>query len=277
MAAIIENHSLRRINTNLPREVLNTILDYTDACSYIIKNSPYSIDIFDFNTHILIRRIPTFYLFRISVSPSGIFVAGSNKNRMHIWNIMTGELNNVIVEENFAKTPFHTFTPNNELLIAFNNLINCYTYYEESNTWNKTSTYQISTHEDQDIISCIKHNSSLDIFACGTDAGYIYIFDTRTKNLIHTFSLETRIYYNEIRAIDFKNNILVATSYNSNNIFDIITKNSKIIEEPDIEYDYKPFLIDTVMITPCLKKLIGQIKFNTFIWEVSTGILINKL
>ena len=142
--------------TNLPVELVKHIVKMGDLC-YIITKGPMGIEVRHFYTNQIIKTIETFTLLHISVSPlinGCIYVVGSNTRRIGIWNIYSSELitefesSYIPEEDDWCYTrlsnsgePTHTFTPNNNLLIASGYKIKVYTF--ESNMWVNTNTIEL--------------------------------------------------------------------------------------------------------------------------------------
>jgi WD40 repeat protein len=164
--------------------------------------------------------------------------------------------------------PCHTFTPDGNLLVGHANCIYCFSYSTETNTFHKVNTNTIP--ETDCIITNVNHNS-VNMFACGTNTGNIYVFNT-TSTLIHTLTEFTKEEVNEIHCIDFKNKTLVASSWSQKQIcFDLTTNTHHILEKPKFGKYRTPFIVTNLVITPCMTKVIGTYNFHTFVWDLSTG------
>ncbi len=253
--------------------------NFNDDCFSIVKKTSNKIEIFDFNTLELSKVINTVcWLFQISVSFCGKFVAGSNeKNYVFVWNIETGDLIEKIVLNDLDYQPFHTFTPDGNLMIGYATRIYCFSYSSDINKFQMNYTYTIP--ETDTIITSVVHNSS-DMFACGTNSGSIYVFNTTSNQLVHTLSEFTtnKDEHNEIYSIDFKNNMLVASSWGKKQIcFDLAKNTNQVLEKPKFGNYHTPFIISNLLITPCVTKVIGTYNYHTFIWDLSTGKIIKKM
>ncbi len=272
MVSIIKNHN------NIIKEATGGSVDNDDI---IVKMCDNEIEFFDFNTLERKRVIKSpIWLFQMSVSPCGKFVAGSNeKSNVFVWNILTGELiENIVISDQDCQ-PVHTFTPDGNLLVGHTDCIYSFSYSSETNTFQKVNTTTIP--ETGGVITSLKHNS-VDMFACGTNTGNIYIFNTNSETsssmLFHTITEFTKEEVNELCNIDFKNNVLVASSWGQKQIcFDLTTNTLNILEKPKFGNYRTPFIVSNLLITPCMKKVIGTYNFYTFIWDLSTGNIDKKL
>ncbi len=281
MVSIIKSHDVLS-SSILPNEVMSVICDYADMCSSIVKNCNNSIEVYDFKTlkRMLKIKTRTEYIKKISVSPCGTFVSGScEDNYIGIWNIKTGELIQVLLYEEGTYGPDHTFTPKNELLITNANIIYYYKYSLETNEWYEYYVYEIPNLTGK--ISYITHNLSNDMLALGTNQGDVFIFDTKMKTIVHTFNLissnDRRI---DINSIYFNKNYILVSSWNEKYfIINIDINKIILLEKPNFGYERIILIIDNIMLTPCLTKVIGNHQYNklTFIWDIKTGKIIKQL
>jgi WD40 repeat protein len=117
------------------------------------------------------------------------------------------------------------------------------------------------------------------MFACGTNTGSIYVFNTSSiETLVHTLTEFTKEEVNEIHSIDFKNNTLVAASWCEKQIcFDLTTNTHHVLEKPKFGNYRTPFIVSNLLITPCMTKAIGTYSYCTFVWDLSTGKIDKKL
>jgi WD40 repeat protein len=251
-------------NNILPNELMEVVFDYADMYSSIVKAGPNGIEVYDFNTLEKKKDIKTFYLFNMSVSPCGTFFAGSNENpNVHIWNLNSGELVQVIkLSEDTECAPKHIITSTNELLITQNNFIYSYNYCNETNKWVQNHTYEVPTTSE--LIVQIEHNTE-NLFACGTNTGHIYVFNTHNKKMTHTLTQIITGDLSDIKYINFIKNKLVAVSWNDTKMFIDITTGKHTFMENTIAIG------DTLLLTPCLTKVIASVYSKTYVWDFSTG------
>jgi WD40 repeat protein len=216
-------------------------------------------------------------MFKMSVSPCGTFVVGSNENLpVHIWNINDGT---IVGKIKFTpvqyRIPYHTFTKNNELLVEYNNIITSYIYSTETNSWICKETYTIP--DNTGVITELAANVADNRFACGTNKGYVYIFNTENKQMITlTDIIIPNSDTNEITKIIFNKNILIIGSWNGNNIvYNLNTKSYIYLEKPK-QRRHLTFIMTNFVLFPCLTKAIAAFNFNTYIWSTLTGKIIQK-
>ncbi len=274
MVSIIKSQN-NPSNPVLPEEVMSIVYDFADICSYVFKTTCNGVEMYDFNTMKKVREIRTLWLFEMSVSPCGTFVVGSNEHsRVHIWNMLTGELvEKIELRTGFEETPRHLFTPEGELLVACKNFINSFKYSPETKTFQWTRETRIP--EEDGIITRICYNNGL--LACGTNTGNIYIFNS-SKTLVRTITDFSTDEYREINSIDIKNNKLVASTWGKKNVcFDLKTNLKAVFEKPKFGNHRTPFIVDNLLITPCGTKVIGSYDCATFMWDFSTGKIVRKL
>ncbi len=293
MSSIIPyDESIIRDTSNLPVELVRHIVKMGDLC-YIITKGPMGIEVRHFYTNQIIKTIETFTLLHISVSPlinGCIYVVGSNSRSIGIWNIYSSELitefesSYIPEEDDWCYTrlsnsgePTHTFTPNNNLLIASGYKIKVYTL--ESNMWVNTNTVELPSSDI--IIACITSNLTTNLFACGTIGGDVYIYNINGE-FIHELTTREPLMRSDhlpsITSLAFNQNKLVISSVGRNNrLLDLSTMNSIKIEEPDREMNGSYFIIYNYKLTPCLTRFIGTIHFRTYLWDAVTGRVIRRL
>ncbi len=287
-------------NTRLPIELARHVIAIDDLCSYVITQGDTCIRIHDFYTREIIRTFPTFELLHISVSKliNGItYIIGSNTTRICIWSFTTIEIINVITEiepeyipeedvhfytrmSNSGETT-HTFTSNNNLLIANGNKIKVFVL--EKNIWVNNKTIELA--DSDSVIACITANLTTNLFACGTMCGDVYIYNInnlQSIELIHELTTREVLMRSDhapaITSLAFNKNILVISSVGRNNLLlNLSTMKCIKIEEPNREMNGSYFTIDNYKLTPCLTKFIGTIHFRTYIWDVLTGKVIRRL
>jgi WD40 repeat protein len=252
MVSIVPYENKLLTHLKLPSELVSIIVKFGDISSYIIiAKDVKSINIYDITTLDLIKKIPSHPLDKIinmSVSKCGNYVVGSNETQVCIWNLKTSELVRTIDVDfdaiydeerdgdfrlagnyyNFNGEPVHTFTSNNELLVACNSQIKSYQYNSENKNWVDKYTYNIP---EETKITCITANKSDNMFACGDLDGYVYIYSTDNQTLLHELTTRQRLmrsdHYPEITSMAFNQNILVVSSIGSNNI--LVDLNTMII------------------------------------------------
>jgi WD40 repeat protein len=263
-------------NDKLPNQLINLIFNYADLCSSIIKISTNGIEVYDFNTLEKKHEI-TCRIFEFSASQCGTFVAGSNNlNNVCIWNMMNGEIVQVIkFSGNWAFFPKHIFTSTNELLVAINRQIFSFNYCKDTTTWVHTYTYEIPLTSG--MILNIKHNT-YHSFACGTVSGHIYVFDTQTKKITHALEQMISGVTNEINYLTFIKDKLAACSSNGTYMcIDIKTGTFAHLEKPQQENSYSKVFIENILITPSLTQVIGTVNSKTYVWDFSTGNIVKVL
>jgi WD40 repeat protein len=302
MNIIPVDESLITSNTILPLELAQHTIAIDDLCSYIITKGDKCIKIHDFTTHQLIRTIETFELLHISVSKliNGIiYVIGSNSTHISIWNLNTSELINVISEveplyipenedDHYRYTlmsnsgePTHTFTSNNNLLIASQNKIKVFVL--DNNIWVYNKTIELPHPHIS--IACITSNLTTNLFACGTMSGDVYVYNINniwSIELVHELTTRAQLMRSDhapaITSLAFNKNILVISSVGKNNLLlNLSTMNCIKIEEPDAQYNGSYFTIYNYKLTPCLTKFIGTIHSRSYIWDALTGKIIRRL
>jgi len=256
-------------NDKLPNELMNA-----DMCSSIIKIGGEGIEVYDFNTLEKKKDIKTFYLFDMSASPCGTFAAGTNENpNIHIWDTKSGELVQVIKLSGFA--PKHTFTPTNELLVSIENCIFSYNYCTETKQWVLNHTYTIPTTSG--LIVKIEHNKE-HLFACGTNTGHIHVFDTNSQKMTGTLEQFVSGDESEIYSLTFFKNMLAASSWNGINItIDISTGKHTVLENLTSIFSCKSVNIFNLLLTPSLTYVIASKNYKTYVWDVSTGKIVEVL
>lgn len=279
MVSIIKKHN-NITDSILPPEVINCIFNYADMCSSIVKMNNEEIEIFDFNTlkRTMVIKSPI-WLFQMSVSSCGKFIVGSNeKSNLYIWNMLSGDLIQKIVLSETDCMPLHTFTPDGDLLVGHDTYVHYFTYSSEMGLFQKEFIFTLPEHGS---ITRVAHNS-VNMYAFGTNTGYIFIFNINTKNsvpkLVHTLTQFTNDDVNEIDCINFNKNILVASSWGKKQIcFDLTTNTHHLLEKPKFGNYRTPFIVSNLLITPCMKQVIGSYNFKTFLWDLSTGKIVKKL
>jgi WD40 repeat protein len=280
------------INGNLPVEIINIIMNIGDIAQYIIIKDLNAIKIIDYNSHMLIRTIPMLNLLHVSVSNCGNYVVGSDESRICIWNIEDGVLIQEIQaeyihdvdEENMGYyrhsnhgEPVHTFTVDNNLLIASGHKVKLFNLV--NNIWIELDTFEIPNVNS--VIVNITANRNTNMFACGDLCGDVYIYDYNTHTLIHNFTTRRGLLRSDhapsITSIAFNNNILVVSSVGRNNIlFNLSTMEGIQVEKPDEPYSGPYFIVENYMFTPDMTKIIGTFNNRTYIWDATTGRLIKK-
>ncbi len=287
-----ENNQINRLS--LPNEIKSIISDYADLSNEVaVVMGMFSICIYDINSKKLIKRINSFQMHHMSVSRCYNFVAASDETRVCIWNLKTSELlETIYIEFNpiYDKErdgqhcmvrslrngePVHTFTNNNELLIANKNQIK--SYYYDGTTWNEKKSYEIP-HVSH--IVCIASHPSQNVFACGTLNGDVYIFNN--DSIIHIFTTRQLLMrsdnYPEISNLAFNDNILFVSCMGRNSLLFNINTTEKIrVEQPVVEIPGSYFNIINFMLLPCKTKFIGTFNGYTFIWDAITGKPIKQL
>ncbi len=286
-----------KINTDMPLELLAPIISKANMYSYIIKKRNNFIDIYDFYTLELVKVIETFYIHHLSVSKCGKFIVCSNETIVRIFKLDDSSIVQDITvnfvpiydekrDGNLRLTksegngePIHTFTVNNDLLIACGNSIIKYSL--DINRWNKVHTYVLP---DDLIIVKITSNLTTNTFACGTLGGSVYVFDMNINHLIYDFTTVFGLIrsdgFPEIVSIAFNKNVLVASSMGGNNILlDLNTNTQKIVKGPPFIRSGNSFSIKNYLLTPCCTKFIGysMLYRTTCMWDALTGEFIKTL
>jgi WD40 repeat protein len=303
MVSIVPYENKRLTDLKLPSELISLIVKFGDISSYIIiAKDETCINMYDMTTLKLIKTIPSHPLDKIinmSVSKCGNYVVGSNETNVCIWNIKTSKVvrtidvsfNAIYDEErdgefrfygnyyNFNGEPVHTFTSNNELLVACNSQIKSYYYNSENKNWLDKDTYTIP-YETK--ITCITANKSENKFACGDLGGEVFIYNIDNQELLHEITTRERLmrsdHYPEITSIAFNQNIIVISSVGTNNkIVDLTTMKNIKIEQPQMDYGGAYFTLKNYMLTLCNTKFIGTYNNRTFVWNVITGKVIKQL
>ncbi len=288
-----DKYQSKDLNYNLPIEIRSMIVDYINRSNYVaVIRERNGFSIIDINTKELIKRIDTFKLNHMSTSKCGNFIAGSDETRVCIWNLKTGELIKTIevdfnpiydpVRDEFLfmrsignGEPVHTFTHNNELLVASNTQIKSYAF--QNNDWVEKNVY----HNESQIV-IISANQSNNLFACGSLWGDVYVYNYDTKEKIYEFTTRQPLMrtdsFPEITCLTFNNNILIVSSVGTNNIlFDTDTGNQIKIEQPRVRYPGSYFDVKNYMLTPCNTKFVGSFNGYTFEWNAITGKVIRQL
>ena len=290
-------------NLKLPYEIISMIVKLGDISPYIIiAKDETSINIYDINTLKFIKKIlshPLDKIINMSVSKCGNYVVGSNETQVCIWNLQTSELVHTIDvnfhaiydEErdgpfrfygnyyNFNGEPVHTFTSNNELLVACNSQIKSYYYNSENKNWVDKDTYTLP-YETK--ITVITANKSDNTFACGDLGGNVFIYSMDNQELLHEITTREALmrsdHYPEITSIAFNKNIIVISSVGTNNLLvDLTTMNIIKIEQPPREFGSAFFTLQNYMLTLCNTKFIGTYNQKTYMWDAITGKVIKQL
>ncbi len=283
-----------KIKTDLPLELVKPIFVNADLQSYIVKldENKQIIRVYDFNTIDIIREVTVPYTYHMSVSKCGKFIVCSDTNTVRILNFDDfSVIQEIPVEfipihdeeqEEYCYVrserngePVHTFTINNQLLIACSNSIRSYSYND--NRWNEIHHY---TLPDSQIIVKITANLSLNMFACGTLYGDVYVFNANSHNLIRDFTTRFGLLradcYPEILSLTFNNNILVTSTASGNNlILNLDTNTTTVVQVPT----FKRAHITNFLLTPCVTKFIGYSLFanSVYLWDAITGEIIKTL
>jgi WD40 repeat protein len=169
--------------------------------------------------------------------------------------------------------PIHTFTSNNDLLVACGYKIQLFSL--ESNKWVKKYEYELPR---KSFIVCITANLSNEMFSCGDLSGDVYIYNNTTKELVHTFTTRVLLmrtdHHPEITSLAFNEHLLVVSSIGDNNlILDLNTMVKKKIEKPYIQYSGSYLKVKNYLICPCLTKFIGTFCNRTFMWDINGDII----
>ena len=281
----------------LPEEVIDIICKYLNM---VVKKDETGFSIYNSHNMTLIKKIDTFPLFHISVSKCGKYVVGSNEQHVCIWNIcnslMVKSINidfspvydtegfNLyhVVHHQSNGEPVHTFTADNELLIAYNRNIDV--YHLVDNEWTEKKTYNLS--DISSIISkivCITASSTTNTFAVGDLYGQVCIYNLDADNIsvVYSFSTIPQLfrtdYYLEIMFMTITNNFLIVTSKSKENfIVDLNTMSRvKIITPQHVGC----FFGTNYLLTPCGTKIIGSCTNfkHTYMWDALSGAFIKRL
>lgn len=290
MVSIIpyEHNFIKEIK--LADELIDYIIKFSNMSFNLVVVKDYiGISIYDINDKKLLKKIDTFQLKHMSVSKCGKFVVGSNYYHVCIWNIKSSlmiqsidvdfvpilDCYNICSYSNGE--PVHTFTINNELLIACNDKIT--KYHLVDNIWIDEAIYQLPSNTH---ITCISANLSTNTFAVGDLNGNVYIYNCDTIDLVHKFStklpgLNRTDLYPEITSISFNKHLIVVSSNSMNNIlFNLNTMTLKRINSHD---NMCMHFLTHLLLTPCLTKFIGSsYRTNkTYMWDANTGDYIKTL
>ena len=263
-------------NDILPYELMEKVFDFMDACSSIYKKKDnFTIVKYDFNTlEIKLKITYKNFLWRyFSVSPCDIFIAVSHFSPcfVSIFNQNDGIFSNIILPIESCEI-YVTFIPNGDLLIAQKNYI--YHYHLGVNKlWENIYTYEIPIG----IIKYITHNSS-DMFVCYANVGDIYVFNFKTRELIHAFTDIKTIYnirvFDFIKSIDFKGNKLLVFIYRQYDIYIYIDLQTKTLTNLEKNPGNR-ILLSKLLFTPCLTKVLGYSNYQRvgYIWDVLTKLI----
>lgn len=286
-----------KITTDLPVELVKPALLKADSHSYIIKlHTGTLIRVYDFYTLEIVNEVTVPFTLHMSLSKCENFIVLSYETTVRILKLDDFNIQEVIQEipVDFVPIydkvrdgdfrimrsegngePVHTFTINNNLLIACGSIIRSFSY--DTNRWEEIHCYMIP---GESMIVKITANLTSNMFACGTLNGDVYVFDTISHHLIHDFTTRYGLLrsdnYPEILSLTFNNNILVASSASGYNIIlDLDTNTIQPIEVPPFKRSH----ITNFSLTPCVTKIIGYSLYahSAYLWDANTGRIIRKL
>lgn len=276
-------------NSKLPQAITESIINKADKCSFIIKkgikndekNGIRGVEIIDFNTLEVVRFIDVGYFHKLSVNSTGkIAITSSYKKEICVWDLTTGiRMPDIVIDTLEFFTVVHTFTSNNELLIGCLDKIMRYKYDEQTKTFSLVHSYVFHSNDVITFIT-ISNNSNSNIAVCGTHTGLIHVFDIAKNELLYTLTkiiIKPDHTMNEIKHLSINNNILIASSYNDINMVFDLEKNTHVVLQNIGDYEQTQISdVHQLLLCPCGKKVIGTNLYNHYIWDISTGKIIDK-